>query len=563
MCRRWQKLTCIRGSICQKSSLANQNDLCHAALLLKIPGQRMTNLGITQANSRIDFTAATKKILCTAAGSRCCFRDCLVLTEGDSRNKKGKRLRSIGVAAHIYAASEKGARGRVGLSVEQIKDPSNGIWLCAKHGRLVDDFVDSYSAEFLLRMKAVRELAHTIELHNDLVSFFVNMTGVRDWNEFVWAFTSSTPSSDIDKIKCRDFVNDFLSQAARKKSILDRHRDEILLRTVPEQAINPMVKALLSAYPAPQESNMEKSMTGQMRMPLVNSYSIERERATGIARAWMAKLGNNNHVGIISDGEICLAARAPISRSISDERVWQTATVEGRANAPSEQGEEVAVKVHHSFDRVSAFNWKLSVEVGSGTYRVSSKISCRATPDYYLRDQRDRAKFFSYHELIKKIASGWELVGYLGLSLSERGLHSVENLHPSPFHIEIDLADAAFKSTVRNCEKVAAGLDSARRWASRNGVSRIEYAEFIFNKIFLLEIIDSDLIYYALDELFKNCGTQKNSSEKLLIGPFISLLNRANSGIFLCLHQGRLFFDNVGSCAGNSYRVSNSNRDAL
>ncbi|MGI5133162.1 hypothetical protein ACQEVB_40620 [Pseudonocardia sp. CA-107938] len=47
-------------------------------------------------------------------------------------------MANVGTAAHIFAAADGGPRGTGGLTPEQRSDLSNGIWLCAHHGRLVD-----------------------------------------------------------------------------------------------------------------------------------------------------------------------------------------------------------------------------------------------------------------------------------------------------------------------------------------------------------------------------------------------------------------------------------------
>jgi len=63
----------------------------------------------------------------------------------------------IGEIAHIHAVSPGGPRFLESLTNDQLRNHSNLIVLCHKHHRIVDNFVEQYPAEALLKMKKDHE----------------------------------------------------------------------------------------------------------------------------------------------------------------------------------------------------------------------------------------------------------------------------------------------------------------------------------------------------------------------------------------------------------------------
>lgn len=95
-------------------------------------------MGVEQPPSgRADFSLRTRQILARRAAHRCSNPHCSALTIGPGVSPHD--VSETGVAAHIYAASPGGPRGTGGLSVAQRQAPENGIWLCHRCGRLVDN----------------------------------------------------------------------------------------------------------------------------------------------------------------------------------------------------------------------------------------------------------------------------------------------------------------------------------------------------------------------------------------------------------------------------------------
>ncbi|MHA6842568.1 hypothetical protein ACQUJZ_16585 [Ralstonia pseudosolanacearum] len=74
---------------------------------------------------------------------------------------------NMGVACHIYSASEDGPRGWGGKSPEFISSEANGIWCCKYHADLIDKASGSdYPASVLFAWKALAE-ARALKQMND------------------------------------------------------------------------------------------------------------------------------------------------------------------------------------------------------------------------------------------------------------------------------------------------------------------------------------------------------------------------------------------------------------
>lgn len=104
------------------------------------------------------------------AGNTCSFPGCDAPTKGPSREKE-TATSSTGIACHIIAASDKGPARRVvpDCSIEKRKHISNGIWMCATHGKLIDTDESTYTIEELCTWRdvAVRraEVSHQLGRH--------------------------------------------------------------------------------------------------------------------------------------------------------------------------------------------------------------------------------------------------------------------------------------------------------------------------------------------------------------------------------------------------------------
>lgn len=104
---------------------------------------------------RDDFTKKTVDTLAKRAGYFCSNPECKTLTVGSAKGHDGFVI--VGVAAHITAASRSGPRYDPNLTQELRRDQSNGIWLCAIHGKEVDSDDRHFAVEMLRKWKQMAE----------------------------------------------------------------------------------------------------------------------------------------------------------------------------------------------------------------------------------------------------------------------------------------------------------------------------------------------------------------------------------------------------------------------
>ncbi|NBF16789.1 hypothetical protein GV729_16110 [Pseudomonas sp. Fl4BN2] len=106
--------------------------------------------------SRENFPPKARKLIEASAGHQCSYPACNRRTTGPG--PESEYISNSGYAAHIYSASKNGPRGQGGLSPQELKSPKNGIWLCGRHAKIVDNNEGvSYPSEVLLSYKALHE----------------------------------------------------------------------------------------------------------------------------------------------------------------------------------------------------------------------------------------------------------------------------------------------------------------------------------------------------------------------------------------------------------------------
>ncbi|OEF98855.1 hypothetical protein BHF71_10690 [Vulcanibacillus modesticaldus] len=104
---------------------------------------------------RDDFNQKTKDTLYKRVGGFCSNPNCVVATTGP--HSDNKKIKNIGVAAHITAAEEGGPRYDPNLSSKERKSIENGIWLCQNCAKLIDNDETLYPVELLLEWKKEAE----------------------------------------------------------------------------------------------------------------------------------------------------------------------------------------------------------------------------------------------------------------------------------------------------------------------------------------------------------------------------------------------------------------------
>lgn len=191
------------------------------------------NVFMSQRES--DFLEPTKRALASRAGWCCSFTGCGKLTIGPS-DESPESSASIGVAAHICAASKGGRRYDAGMSPEQRRGIGNGIWLCADHATLIDRDDVTYAPSVLYTMKRDHEAACAKAVRSGTgVDFAVQLFAVGPELVFTGGFERVDAGSWTLKIKhflignfqeLVLFISDFENSSADRHYILSNELGE-------------------------------------------------------------------------------------------------------------------------------------------------------------------------------------------------------------------------------------------------------------------------------------------------------------------------------------------------
>lgn len=111
---------------------------------------------------RDEFPADVKVRLAKRAAYRCSHPSCRASTIGPSDTRAGG-VSEVGTAAHITAAAPKGPRYDSQLTKTERRSEANGIWLCATHGRAVDNDDSRHTVSLLLAWKEHAEEMARVE----------------------------------------------------------------------------------------------------------------------------------------------------------------------------------------------------------------------------------------------------------------------------------------------------------------------------------------------------------------------------------------------------------------
>ena len=111
---------------------------------------------------RDEFTEAVKRAVAGRVGNRCSNPECKAATSGPQVDPS--KLLSVGVAAHITAASPGGPRFDASLSPEDRKHAENAIWLCQNCAKLVDNDPERFTENVLRRWKEQAEAEALINI---------------------------------------------------------------------------------------------------------------------------------------------------------------------------------------------------------------------------------------------------------------------------------------------------------------------------------------------------------------------------------------------------------------
>ena len=111
---------------------------------------------------RDDFSKANRDMLARRVGDRCSNPDCRQLTSGP-RSDPAKSI-DVGVAAHICAAAPGGPRFDATMTSEERSSIENGIWLCQKCAKLIDNDEARFTAGVLEEWKRIAEATALLEI---------------------------------------------------------------------------------------------------------------------------------------------------------------------------------------------------------------------------------------------------------------------------------------------------------------------------------------------------------------------------------------------------------------
>ena len=118
--------------------------------------------------ARDNFSQKTIEKLRARTGYHCSNPDCGVFTVAAGTDEN--EVTSIGIAAHIYAASPGGPRYRSEMSPRERKAIANGIWLCANCSVFIDRDVERCTADLLMSWRESAEAAARARLGKPLPS---------------------------------------------------------------------------------------------------------------------------------------------------------------------------------------------------------------------------------------------------------------------------------------------------------------------------------------------------------------------------------------------------------
>jgi hypothetical protein len=124
-------------------------------ILLEVDGA--TDQLASQMPRADNFSAKTKDLLSRRVAMRCSNPNCRQTTSGPTSDPT--KAMSIGVAAHISAASKGGPRFNGSLTSAERQSPDNAIWLCQSCAKLIDSDVERYSEYLLNQWKRLSEEA--------------------------------------------------------------------------------------------------------------------------------------------------------------------------------------------------------------------------------------------------------------------------------------------------------------------------------------------------------------------------------------------------------------------
>lgn len=184
-----------------------------------------------------DFTATVAKALAERAGFVCSYAGCDATTIGPS-GESPTSSNKTGMACHIYAAADGPAARRVmpEKSIDELRSIENGIWMCYKHGKLIDGDECTFTPELLSNWRRIAErqaeLRHSLGrnltsidmIAEPLAPYFIEIDAPAFVGEIAEAFRLSYIEDIWGKqtaLSARDFVIEIARNAFVHGSALE------------------------------------------------------------------------------------------------------------------------------------------------------------------------------------------------------------------------------------------------------------------------------------------------------------------------------------------------------
>lgn len=389
---------------------------------------------------RVEFSITTKRLLAHRAGLLCSHYDCLRPTVTPAKNQKGEEgAVGTGVAAHIYAASEKGPRPPDGMSEDQIRDQSNGTWMCRLCSNQIDDFRWNYPPEKVLEMKRVREFAQFLTVTQSDASYLIGWMGVKRFDRIV---RDHLPELDAEEIRLsiidhgKKFVGENL---VMNSEALMAPPDHFIKRALPKM-VREGERELGRVQPAPR-------------------LVIEQQWVKDIAREFNKEFYDveNFTAEQINNGQICLRARCPVTGQLSEAAYHARADISCKHDPFGQGGKEIKFQVVSR----SGAEWRyfLSTEIGN-TY-LSSRMTLENFPLPAITDglNQSRREFEGYAGWIDALRNGFHPVGQIGLRPTD--FPSGDSLHPGIFEITQDVHPSGLAAAAEFCARVRLAYEFA------------------------------------------------------------------------------------------------------
>lgn len=430
-------------------------------------GEKDNNI---KGKRRINFREPVRRLLKDEAGGLCCFGSCLRVTNGTTTNEQGKaKSAGIGVAAHVYAAAERGPRPPGDLTEEQIRSPENGLWMCASCGELVDDFQALYPAEDLLRMKAVRALAHDIALHDSTIGMFVNLVGVRPWNDLVASRVAELHQTEIKTADRAPIKEAFMSQALERLAAI-----ELAKRTshvaLPERFVKSAIADVLSNMGMPPQMDDSPAIPMAIRRDGTayagDTWAELRSAAHNMATSWWRSVKGElvPNKWLIAESQVLLAVKHPETKEIYNPGFILSVTLYALFRYTVDGGEQIDVRFRHAHNRNSEIGWNAGIALEPGSHHYKSSLTQTQQYDRGFLDNHEPSEHKFHKELLTRLIAGWKPIVYYSLSTDTSEQSPLDHLHREPLSVECDIPVKTLQHMLARCLKIDAAIAFQQHW---------------------------------------------------------------------------------------------------